>query len=48
MNNAWRLFGDAPTTDHGTDLIATGSALTIRKAPAANGLTDFWTNPPNY
>jgi uncharacterized protein (TIGR02597 family) len=47
MNNGWRLFGDAPTTDHGADLILAGSAITIRKA-TAGGQTAFWTNTPTY
>jgi uncharacterized protein (TIGR02597 family) len=47
MNNGWRLFGDAVTTDHGNDLILAGSALTIRKA-TGSGQTAFWTNTPTY
>jgi uncharacterized protein (TIGR02597 family) len=48
MNNAWRLFGDSSTVDHGADLILAGTAITIRKAPSGTGYTDFWQNPPNY
>jgi uncharacterized protein (TIGR02597 family) len=48
MNNAWRLFGDKPTNDHGTDMIPAGSGLTIRKAPSGSGSTEFWQNTANY
>jgi len=48
MNNAWRLFGDATTVDHGTDLIPAGSALTIRKASASSPSTVYWLNAPTY
>lgn len=47
MNNGWRLFGDAVTTDHGADLIPAGSAITIRKA-SGTGLSAFWSNAPTY
>jgi uncharacterized protein (TIGR02597 family) len=47
MNNGWRLIGDAVTTDHGTDLIPAGSAITIRKA-SGSGQTAFWINTPTY
>ena len=47
MNSGWRLFGDAITNDHGSDLIPAGTAISIRKATAA-GLTVFWTNTPTY
>jgi uncharacterized protein (TIGR02597 family) len=48
MNGAWRLFGDTTTVDHGSDLISSGSALTIRKAASGTGTTDFWQNTPTY
>ncbi|MCE0523092.1 MAG: TIGR02597 family protein [Methylacidiphilales bacterium] len=47
-NNGWRLVGDSPATDHGTDTISAGSALTIRKAATSSGQTVFWTNTPSY
>ena len=48
MNNAWRLNSDAPTIDHGADIIAAGSAIIVRKAPTGNGQTAFWTNTATY
>ncbi len=48
FNNAWRLFGDSTTADHGSDLIPSGSALTIRKAATGTGYTVFWQNSPTY
>jgi len=48
FNNAWRLFGDSTTVDHGSDLIPSGSALTIRKAATGTGYTVFWQNSPTY
>jgi uncharacterized protein (TIGR02597 family) len=48
MNNAWRLFGDSTTVDHGADLIPAGSALIIRKASSGNGQTVFWMNSATY
>ena len=39
--------GAAATTDHGNDLIPTGSALIIRKA-ISTGFTAFWQNTPTY
>jgi uncharacterized protein (TIGR02597 family) len=48
-NVGWRLFGDSPTTDHGSDVIPAASALTLRKAPVSAGsATPVWTNAPNY
>jgi uncharacterized protein (TIGR02597 family) len=47
MNNAWRLYGDSPSNDHGSDLIPPGTGLLIRKA-ASTGQTVFWTNIPSY
>lgn len=46
-HSGWRDFNDATTTDHGNDLIAAGSAITIRKV-AASGQPVFWTNGPTY
>jgi len=48
MNGAWRLFNDAPTVDHGTDVIAAGNPILIRKAATGTGLTAFWINSPTY
>ena len=42
MNGAWRLVGDNPTVDHGTDAIKAGSGLVIRKAASGTGATAFW------
>ncbi len=39
MNGAWRLVGDNPTVDHGTDVIKAGSGLVIRKAASGTGAT---------
>ena len=48
FNNAWRLFNDAGTVDHGADIIPAGSALIIRKAASTTGQTAFWTNTATY
>lgn len=47
-NVGWRLFGDSATNDHGGDLVAAASAITIRKAPSGTGATAIWTNAPTY
>ncbi len=47
-NVGWRKVGDALTTDHGSDVIPAGSAIIIRKAKTAAGVTDFWTTSPNH
>ena len=46
-NTGWRVFGDL-STDHSTDVIPAGSALTIRKAATTAGQTAVWSNSPNY
>jgi Verrucomicrobium spinosum paralogous family TIGR02597 len=43
----WRIVGDN-MTDHGGDLIPSGSALIIRKAANGTGLPVYWTNAPTY
>ena len=48
-NVGWRLVGDPPTKDHGSDVLPAATALTIRKA--AVGITtsaSVWSNSPNY
>ena len=48
-NVGWRLYGDDPTIDHGTDSIPAASALIVRKGTIApNTATPVWTNAPNY
>lgn len=47
-NIGWRLAGDSPLTDHGSDLIPAGSAVIIRKAQSVAASTTFWTNSPTY
>jgi uncharacterized protein (TIGR02597 family) len=39
----WRLSGDT-STDHGSDIIAAGTGLVIRKTATVGGQTAFWTN----
>lgn len=46
-NVGWRAVGDL-STDHGSDVIAASSALTVRKASTAAGQTAIWNNSPNY
>jgi len=48
MNNGWRLEGDSTTTDHGSDELPAGSALTIRKSAFDSGITGFWQNSATY
>jgi uncharacterized protein (TIGR02597 family) len=48
MNNSWRLGGDLPTADHGSDIVPAGSAIIIRKAANGTGQTSFWTNTATY
>lgn len=43
----WRVVGDN-ATDHGSDLIAAGSAIIIRKAGNGTGQPVYWTNAPTY
>lgn len=43
----WRVVGDN-ATDHGADLVASGSALIIRKAANGTGQPVYWTNSPTY
>lgn len=47
-NNAWRKVGKASTLNTGTTYLPLGAALFIRKAPTANGVTQFWQNSPTY
>jgi uncharacterized protein (TIGR02597 family) len=42
-SGGWRLTGDG-VNDHGSDIIAAGSAMIVRKALVAGGPTSFWTN----
>ncbi len=43
----WLLLGDN-ANDHGSDLIAAGSAMIIRKAANGTGQPVYWTNAPTY
>ena len=42
-SGGWRLTGDG-VNDHGSDIIAAGSAMIVRKAQTGGGATSFWTN----
>ena len=42
-SGGWRLTGDG-VNDHGSDIIAAGSAMIVRKAQTGGGATAFWTN----
>lgn len=42
-SGGWRLTGDG-ANDHGSDIIAAGSAMIVRKAQTGGGATTFWTN----
>ena len=46
FNGGWRLIGD-PNTERGTDLIAPGRAMLVRKAAISGGLGS-WVNGPTY
>jgi hypothetical protein len=43
-SGGWRLTGDINDSDRGTDVISSGNAMIVRKAPTAGGAMVFWTN----
>lgn len=47
FDSGWKKSGDG-NVDHNKDLIASGSAMLVRKAAAAGGKTSYWVNSPTY